>query len=306
MYVAGGQARGPIAQARHRGQRPLAGVSDVQGGRRSSRPLGFWLSLDSSGASQCKDEGESKFGRHRRRMSSGTFEARAQVRAKRAAHERCAGAAAAPTASAVLLVDPVPGSVVVFPSFLPHFVFPTLKDASLRLSVAFNFGSFPAVQANLLSFGGPAKLLLETSPIFGCGELSDRGGKHTAVSEISCQPWVQQYLKRHNIAHAVEHAVNSVIAVSARNPLQSIAKLLAGTVDHSLSQAPDGGDICSDEYTAEHGLNSVVEQAIDSAIEQMQEIRKHTWQHFFLKPTPGGLVMHDAHTQQCHRHSQQA
>ena len=81
--------------------------------------------------------------------------------------------------------------------------------------------------------------------------------------------------------------LNSIITVSARHPLQSMAKLLAGTVDHkygpSRSQASEDGGICSDDYTAEHGLNSVVEQAIDSAIRANASDPKAHMAAFFLQ-----------------------
>ena len=56
---------------------------------------------------------------------------------------------------ACLLLDPTPGTCVVFPSFVPHLVLPTpaveaTAAAPLRLSLAFNFGSCDPVMAHVL------------------------------------------------------------------------------------------------------------------------------------------------------------
>ena len=85
-----------------------------------------------------------------------------------------------------LLIDPVPGSCVVFPGFLPHFVIPTARarssssssseaSAAVRLSAAFNFGSCEPVSATMWvqqddseGGGGPyVKVFLEAEPVFG-------------------------------------------------------------------------------------------------------------------------------------------
>ena len=75
---------------------------------------------------------------------------------------------------ACLLLDPTPGTCVVFPSFVPHLVLPTpaaevLEVAApppLRLSLAFNFGSCDPVMAHVLVLSGRdgavrVKLVLE-------------------------------------------------------------------------------------------------------------------------------------------------
>ena len=59
-----------------------------------------------------------------------------------------------------LLLDPEPGTCVVFPGFLPHFVLPVLDFASsttedcprapLRISCAFNFGERDPVLVHML------------------------------------------------------------------------------------------------------------------------------------------------------------
>lgn len=91
-----------------------------------------------------------------------------------------------------LLIDPTPGTCVVFPSFVPHCVLPAQlgpeaapppagaagegvksDSAPLRLSIAFNFGASDPVLAQALVLpcwgGGTArvKLILETTPIWG-------------------------------------------------------------------------------------------------------------------------------------------
>lgn len=110
-------------------------------------------------------------------------------------------AAAAATAGAAerrfLLVDPTPGTCVVFPSFVPHFVLPTAparpgggdegcgsgnsdgggggggggEAPALRLSVAFNFGACDPVVAHAFvqpgRHGARVKLVLETVDLFG-------------------------------------------------------------------------------------------------------------------------------------------
>jgi hypothetical protein len=65
-----------------------------------------------------------------------------------------------PQAHRLLLIDPTPGTIVVFPSFLPHFVLPCPPSShqmtaasgndvtSLRLSVAANFGACEPVLAH--------------------------------------------------------------------------------------------------------------------------------------------------------------
>lgn len=80
----------------------------------------------------------------------------------------------ATTAREVLLIDPVPGVCVVFPSATPHFVFPTATTAETtatarrplqRISIAFNFGECEPVIAHLHVRGGDGgarvSLLLE-------------------------------------------------------------------------------------------------------------------------------------------------
>ena len=96
----------------------------------------------------------------------------------------------------LLLIDPIPGTSIVFPSFVPHCVLParlsgaaaggaakagTGDDAQhsgtaaggtstppLRVSLAFNFGSCEPVIANVFTLPGPrVKLHLETVPIYG-------------------------------------------------------------------------------------------------------------------------------------------
>ena len=72
---------------------------------------------------------------------------------------------------ACLLLDPTPGTCVVFPSFVPHLVLPTpaveaAAAAPLRLSLAFNFGACDPVMAHLLVLSGMGgtvrvKLVLE-------------------------------------------------------------------------------------------------------------------------------------------------
>ena len=76
-----------------------------------------------------------------------------------------------------LLVDPTPGTLVVFPSFVPHFVLPTPVAAEpctarpLRLSIAMNFGACDPVLAHVLVVpsrtGTPrVKLALEVDDAF--------------------------------------------------------------------------------------------------------------------------------------------
>ena len=72
---------------------------------------------------------------------------------------------------ACLLIDPTPGTCVVFPSFVPHLVLPTpavgaAAAAPLRLSLAFNFGACDPVMAHVLVLSGRdgtvrVKLVLE-------------------------------------------------------------------------------------------------------------------------------------------------
>ena len=98
--------------------------------------------------------------------------------------ERCADSAAeAALQDRVLLIEPTPGTCVVFPSFVPHFVIPTgppppdgtpaVAEGAppRRLSVAFNFGSCEPVLAQVVVLpgcGGPrVKLVLETVAIYG-------------------------------------------------------------------------------------------------------------------------------------------
>ena len=84
-----------------------------------------------------------------------------------------------------LLVDPVPGTFVVFPSFLPHFVLPTVATESavaseeqhahqrsaqqkpLRLSVAFNFGACDPVDVTMYEQAGKVKVFLEAVEVMG-------------------------------------------------------------------------------------------------------------------------------------------
>ena len=73
-----------------------------------------------------------------------------------------------------LLIDPVPGTAIVFPSFLPHFVLPApppragaAPEDEARVSVAFNFGATDPVVAHCFTLGGRVKLALETVPTFG-------------------------------------------------------------------------------------------------------------------------------------------
>eukprot|EP00316_Scyphosphaera_apsteinii_P020853 CAMPEP_0119317462 /NCGR_PEP_ID=MMETSP1333-20130426/43205_1 /TAXON_ID=418940 /ORGANISM="Scyphosphaera apsteinii, Strain RCC1455" /LENGTH=351 /DNA_ID=CAMNT_0007323399 /DNA_START=188 /DNA_END=1243 /DNA_ORIENTATION=- len=81
------------------------------------------------------------------------------------AHVR-ADATVAPSlaASQIVLLDQTPGTCVVFPSFVPHFVFPTGTDQSTqRLSIAFNFGAREPVVAHLLLLGDSrVRVILET------------------------------------------------------------------------------------------------------------------------------------------------
>ena len=76
-----------------------------------------------------------------------------------------------------LLVDPTPGTLVVFPSFVPHFVLPTpvatepCTARPLRLSIAMNFGACDPVLAHVLVVpsrtGTPrVKLALEVDDAF--------------------------------------------------------------------------------------------------------------------------------------------
>ena len=72
------------------------------------------------------------------------------------------------TSMQYLLIDPVPGTCVVFPSFIPHFVIPAaviagtvVGSAHIRQSVAFNFGACDPVLAHVLILGGRVKLILE-------------------------------------------------------------------------------------------------------------------------------------------------
>ena len=101
----------------------------------------------------------------------------------------------------VLLIDPIPGTCVVFPSFVPHCVLPARLPAAatgesavvategvgkdpeasvpsamvpLRVSLAFNFGSCDPVIANVYTLPGPrVKLLLETVPIYGLSSTAE-------------------------------------------------------------------------------------------------------------------------------------
>ena len=44
--------------------------------------------------------------------------------------------------SRFLVIDPTPGTCIIFPSFIPHFVFPMPDNTppkAQRLSIAFNF-----------------------------------------------------------------------------------------------------------------------------------------------------------------------
>ena len=82
----------------------------------------------------------------------------------------------------LLLLDPAPGTCIVFPSFIPHLVFPTASmadpglavpvtnapKARLRASVAFNFGACDPVLAHVLfAPSGRIKLVLETIGTWG-------------------------------------------------------------------------------------------------------------------------------------------
>ena len=68
----------------------------------------------------------------------------------------------------------MPGTAVIFPSFLPHFVLPApppragaAPEDEARVSVAFNFGATDPVVAHCFTLGGRVKLALETVPTFG-------------------------------------------------------------------------------------------------------------------------------------------
>eukprot|EP01052_Picozoa_sp_SAG31_P042527 SAG31_NODE_6780_length_1891_cov_1.550223_1_plen_387_part_00 len=85
-----------------------------------------------------------------------------------------------------LLIDPVPGTFVVFPSFLPHFVMPTApkvaspqthdanheaacsqcSDTLLRLSVAFNFGACEPVDLTMYEQDGKVKIFFEIHSVY--------------------------------------------------------------------------------------------------------------------------------------------
>jgi len=92
-----------------------------------------------------------------------------------------------PTDAPYLLLEPAPGTCIVFPSFVPHFVLPTpaAREAAaeatpeaaaetaveaeesgevpLRVSLAFNFGSTEPVMAQVFTLGKRVRLVLEAT-----------------------------------------------------------------------------------------------------------------------------------------------
>ena len=66
--------------------------------------------------------------------------------------------------SRFLVIDPTPGTCIIFPSFIPHFVFPMPDNTppkAQRLSIAFNFGHCEPVVAHLRTSGAGVRLMLE-------------------------------------------------------------------------------------------------------------------------------------------------
>lgn len=73
-----------------------------------------------------------------------------------------------------LVIDPKPGTLVIFPSFVPHFVVPT-EHVEKRVSVAFNFGPCDSVNCNVLdeeTDGGEKRYRVFLEPTLVVG-LSD-------------------------------------------------------------------------------------------------------------------------------------
>ena len=165
----------------------------------------FFVAAGGGGGCDCDDDGLAgrlvfvgdapslTEGRHDEQLRAPHLRRTARTATATATATAAAAAAAAAAVAAAerrfLVVDPRPGTCVVFPSFVPHFVLPTPParpddaggddgggggreaPAALRLSVAFNFGACDPVVAHAFvqpgRHGARVKLVLETVDLFG-------------------------------------------------------------------------------------------------------------------------------------------